>query len=103
MSSLSTAMSAVAAGYCVRVILEHPDPAFPRLHGRPDRGWVNDPNGCAHVDGRWHVFFQHNPAGPLHDAICWGHISSTDLVRWREEPIALVPRPGELDRFGCWS
>ena len=79
------------------------DAAFPRLHARPERGWVNDPNGCAHVDGRYHVFFQFNPAAPFHDAICWGHVSSGDLVRWREEPIALAPRPGELDRHGCWS
>jgi beta-fructofuranosidase len=81
----------------------HPDPAFPRLHGRPDRGWVNDPNGCSFVDGRYHVFFQYNPASPLHDAICWGHMSSADLVRWRQEPVALAPRAGELDQYGCWS
>ncbi|CAN5889249.1 glycoside hydrolase family 32 protein [soil metagenome] len=82
---------------------EHPDPAFPRLHGRPDRGWVNDPNGCSYVDGRYHLFFQHNPDRSLHAAIKWGHVSSTDLVHWRHEPIALVNRPGELDAYGCWS
>jgi beta-fructofuranosidase len=37
---------------------EHPDPAFPALHGRPAAGWLNDPNGCAYVDQRYHVFFQ---------------------------------------------
>jgi beta-fructofuranosidase len=81
----------------------HPDPAFPRLHGRPDRGWLNDPNGCSYIDGRYHVFFQYNPDAPTHTAIKWGHISSTDLVHWRAEPIALTNRPGELDEFGCWS
>jgi len=79
------------------------DPAFPALHGRPAQGWINDPNGCSYVDGRYHVFFQHNPDAPTHGAIRWGHMSSTDLVRWRTEPIALVNRPGELDAFGCWS
>src|SRR4051794_35721897 len=79
------------------------DPSFPRLHGRPARGWVNDPNGCAYVDGRYHVFFQHNPAAPRHAQVQWGHMSSPDLVRWSEEPIALVNRPGELDAHGCWS
>ena len=103
MSSLTTAMSAVAAGYCVRVNLEHPDPAFPRLHGRPDRGWVNDPNGCSYIDGRYHVYFQYNPAAPVHAGIKWGHASSADLAHWRQEPIALVNRPGELDAYGCWS
>ncbi|MBU2666388.1 glycoside hydrolase family 32 protein [Actinoplanes bogorensis] len=81
----------------------HPDPAFPRFHGRPDRGWVNDPNGCSYFDGRYHVFFQHNPDEPVHDRITWGHMSSADLVSWRSEPIALVPRAGELDAYGCWT
>ncbi|QWZ07886.1 glycoside hydrolase family 32 protein [Nocardioides panacis] len=80
-----------------------PDPAFPALHARPAAGWVNDPNGLAHVDGRFHVFFQHNPAAPVHDAITWGHVSSADLVSWRAEPPALVPRPGGHDARGCWT
>ena len=79
------------------------DHAFPRLHGRPRHGWLNDPNGLAYVDGRWHVFFQHNPAAPRHDAIAWGHTSSADLVTWTEEPLAFGPRPGGPDALGCWS
>ena len=79
------------------------DPAFPRLHGRPPRGWVNDPNGCSYVDGRYHLFFQHNPDAPFHGGIKWGHVSSTDLVHWEPEPIALVNRPGEPDAYGCWT
>lgn len=79
------------------------DPAFPRLHGRPDRGWVNDPNGCSHLDGRYHLFFQHNPDAPRHAGIKWGHASSTDLLHWQQHGVALVNRPGELDEFGCWS
>jgi beta-fructofuranosidase len=81
----------------------HPDPAFPRLHGRPSYGWVNDPNGCSFVDGRYHLFFQYNPDAPVHAGIKWGHVSSTDLLHWRQDPIALVNRPGELDQYGCWS
>lgn len=82
---------------------EHPDPAFPALHGRPARGWLNDPNGLALVDGRYHVFFQHNPDDPVHHRIAWGHVSSADLVTWREEPLALVARDGEPDAYGCWT
>lgn len=81
----------------------HTDPAFPRLHGRPPRGWVNDPNGCSLIDGRYHLFFQYNPDAPHHAGIKWGHVSSTDLAHWRHEPIALVNRPGEPDAYGCWS
>ncbi|WP_164520450.1 glycoside hydrolase family 32 protein [Specibacter cremeus] len=79
------------------------DPSFPALHGRPARGWVNDPNGCAYVDGTYHVFFQYNPDGPVHHRIQWGHATSTDLVRWTEQPVAFGPRDGGPDAFGCWS
>ncbi len=79
------------------------DPAFPRLHGRPPTGWLNDPNGCALIDGTWHVFYQHNPHAPTHGDIHWGHMSSPDLLRWTTEPIALAPRPGGPDAHGCWS
>ncbi|MBL7254252.1 glycoside hydrolase family 32 protein [Actinoplanes sp. LDG1-01] len=64
---------------------------------------MNDPNGCFFAGGRYHVFFQHNPDAPVHDAIKWGHMSSADLVSWRQEPIALANRPGRPDAYGCWS
>lgn len=79
------------------------DPAFPGLHIRPPRGWLNDPNGVCRIDGRYHVFFQYNPAAPVHGDVHWGHASSTDLLTWTEEPIALRPRPGTVDAGGCWS
>jgi beta-fructofuranosidase len=79
------------------------DPAFPSLHVRPERGWVNDPNGLCRVDGTYHVFFQYNPDAPHHGDIKWGHASSADLLRWRYHPVALVNRPGELDSYGCWT
>lgn len=79
------------------------DPAFPALHGRPPSGWINDPNGCSRIEGTWHVYFQHNPNAAVHSDIHWGHMSSTDLIRWRTEPIALAPRPGGPDAGGCWS
>ena len=78
-------------------------PHFPALHRVHPRGWLNDPNGILHHDGRWHVYFQHHPEEPRHRDILWGHMSSPDLVRWREEPHGPVPRPGEADRGGCWS
>lgn len=79
------------------------DPVFPGLHIRPVRGWLNDPNGLCRIDGRYHVFFQFNPAAPVHTDVHWGHVSSTDLLTWTEEPIALRPRPGTVDAAGCWS
>lgn len=79
------------------------DPAFPALHIRPARGWLNDPNGLCRIDGTYHVFFQHNPYAPTHRNVHWGHLSSTDLLNWTEQPIALAPRPAGIDAAGCWS
>lgn len=77
--------------------------AFPSLHPRPRAGWVNDPNGPVRWGGRYHLFFQHNPDAPVHAAICWGHLSSADLVHWEPAPVALEPSPGTPDSGGCWS
>lgn len=79
------------------------DPAFPALHGRPDQGWINDPNGCIYVDGVHHLFFQYNPDAPIHGNVHWGHATSTDLVRWTQQPTALFPRKGGPDAVGAWS
>lgn len=80
-----------------------PQPALPRHHVRPRRGWLNDPNGMTRHGGRWHVFYQHSSAAAVHDRIEWGHASSTDLARWDEHAVAFGPTTGGPDEFGCWS
>lgn len=79
------------------------DRSFPIAHPRPAHGWVNDPNGLLLHEGRWHLYFQHNPESAEHHRIVWGHLSSADLAHWREEPVALEPQDGGDDEFGCWS
>jgi beta-fructofuranosidase len=79
------------------------DPAFPALHIRPARGWLNDPNGLCRIDGTYHVFFQYNPHAPVHGDVHWGHVTSPDLLHWTEQPVALFPRPAGIDAAGCWS
>jgi beta-fructofuranosidase len=64
---------------------------------------MNDPNGLVQWNGRVHLFYQHNPAGPVHANIAWGHASSPDLWRWRDHPLALEPDPFGPDRDGCFS
>ena len=76
---------------------------LPALHVRPVRGWLNDPNGIVRHRDRWHVFYQHNPLRAQHGDIAWAHVSSPDLVRWTEHPVAFSPTPGGPDRGGCWS
>ncbi|MHA7299666.1 glycoside hydrolase family 32 protein [Pseudarthrobacter sp. MDT1-22] len=93
----------LAAADFARLAAAHPDPAFPHFHPRPAQGWINDPNGISHLNGRYHVFFQYNPASARHHKIAWGHISSADLVRWEEHPVALRPQDGGPDEYGCWT
>src|SRR5690606_41651342 len=77
---------------------------FPSLYRVPPPVGINAANGIHRTaDGRWHVFFQYNPASTRHEHIHWGHMSSSYLVSWREEPLGPVPRPGEADQDGCWS
>jgi sucrose-6-phosphate hydrolase SacC (GH32 family) len=84
-------------------VVHRPDSAFPRFHARPGQGWISDPCGLRYANGRCHVFFQFNPDSARHSSICWGHLSSPDLVRWTGEPVALTPHPGGPDALGCWT
>jgi len=63
----------------------------PQFHFSPKKFWMNDPNGLIYHNGTYHLFFQHFPEktvwGPMH----WGHATSTDLLKWTEQPIALYP------------
>lgn len=103
MSSPDLAATVHAAINCADVAAAHPDPAFPQFHPRPAQGWINDPNGICHINGRYHVFFQYNPESARHSKIAWGHVSSADLVRWQEHPVALRPQDGGPDEYGCWT
>lgn len=61
----------------------------PYLHFSPEHNWMNDPNGLVYEDGTWHLFFQHNPQGTRWGNMSWGHATSSDLVHWEEQPVAI--------------
>jgi beta-fructofuranosidase len=79
------------------------DPHRPQYHFLPPANWMNDPNGLICWEGSYHLFYQYNPYSAEHGSIHWGHAVSTDLVHWRDLPIALRPTPGGPDADGCWS
>lgn len=73
----------------------------PLLHHTAESGWINDPYALTWHEGRYHLFFQHVPGRTTWDLGCrWGHATSTDLLTWEPQPVALAPGDGD---DGCWS
>ncbi|WP_143959767.1 GH32 C-terminal domain-containing protein [Litoribacter populi] len=74
----------------------------PQFHPMPNTSWTNEAYGLTYYNGKYHLFFQKNPNGPYLFFMHWGHLTSTDMVHWQEEKIALAPSSG-FDDFGIWS
>jgi sucrose-6-phosphate hydrolase SacC (GH32 family) len=78
------------------------DPHRPICHAQPPRAWTNEPHGLIYSGGKYHIFYQKNANGPYWGHLNWGHMTSPDLLRWTEMPVAVSPEPG-VDAEGCWS
>ncbi|MEN3324407.1 glycoside hydrolase family 32 protein [Mariniflexile soesokkakense] len=63
----------------------------PRFHFTPKENWMNDPNGLYYLNGSYHMFFQYYPSSTVWGPMHWGHAISSDLIKWKELPIALYP------------
>lgn len=60
-------------------------------HIQPVTGLLNDPNGFVYHDGLWHLFYQWCPWGAVHGLKYWYHVTSKDLVTWKNEGVCIRP------------
>ncbi len=63
----------------------------PQIHFSPEKSWMNDPNGMVFSNGTYHMFYQYYPDSTVWGPMHWGHATSTDMVRWQHQPVALYP------------
>ncbi|WP_258804774.1 glycoside hydrolase family 32 protein [Pseudarthrobacter sp. NS4] len=66
------------------------DPGFrPAYHLTPDQRWMNDPQRPFFLDGLWHYYYLYNVDYPEGNGTEWFHATSTDLVHWKNEGVAI--------------
>ena len=73
-----------------------------QYHVQTVTGLMNDPNGFSHWNGEWHLFYQWFPYGGVHGTKHWYHVTSEDLVTWKNVGCAMIPDHYE-DNSGCYS
>lgn len=61
----------------------------PQYHFTPEKNWTNDPNGLIYLNGVYHLYNQQNPYENFWGHMSWGHATSTDLIHWKQLPIAI--------------
>ena len=74
----------------------------PQYHAIPPAVWMNEPHSPFYYNGMYHVFYQHNPAGPYWSQIRWGHIVSEDMIHWEYVKDAVVPTE-DICPEGIWT
>ncbi|MDK6679032.1 sucrose-6-phosphate hydrolase [Aerococcus sp. UMB8608] len=71
-------------------------------HIQPAGGLLNDPNGFSYFNGKWQLFYQYYPYGPVHGLKSWYHMTSDNLVDWEDQGLALQPDT-PYDSHGVYS
>ncbi|WP_395398667.1 glycoside hydrolase family 32 protein [Arthrobacter sp. UC242_113] len=62
----------------------------PAMHYASKDTWLNDPNGLIFHEGAYHLYYQNNPFGNVWGNMSWGHATSTNLITWTEQPVAIA-------------
>ncbi|KAJ8442928.1 hypothetical protein Cgig2_022294 [Carnegiea gigantea] len=68
-------------------------------HFQPLKNWINGP---MLYKGIYHLFYQYNPHDVVWGPPVWAHSTSTDLVNWTPQPIAIGPQI-LANQNGSWS
>lgn len=68
----------------------------PLYHFYKPGHWINDPNGLIFIDGIYHLYYQMNPDDVVWGNMHWGHASTSDLVNWQHQSIAIAAEPQGL-------
>lgn len=64
-------------------------PFRPAYHITPDQHWMNDPQRPFFLDGLWHYYYLYNADYPNGNGTEWFHLTSPDLVSWKDEGVAI--------------
>ena len=62
----------------------------PSYHITPGKNWMNDPQRPILIDGLWHYYYLYNAGYPAENGTEWYHLTSTDLVHWKDEGVAIA-------------
>ena len=73
-----------------------------KFHIQPTTGLLNDPNGFSYYNGEYHLFYQWFPLGPVHGIKHWYHVSSRDLVNWKDCGVGIIPTE-HFESHGAFS
>ncbi|WP_461164492.1 glycoside hydrolase family 32 protein [Arthrobacter sp. R4-81] len=61
----------------------------PSYHITPERNWMNDPQRPFFLNGLWHYYYLYNADHPQGNGTEWYHLTSKDLVTWKDEGVAI--------------